>query len=123
MTVDQPAGCLALPFELVPDDLLAKMGPQPRALLERLNATAHLWRTPEFAVIGRSLAVEVVCTSLHGDDLTARLTAVPSGTSGGWELNPGWSASCPTSPDTHRHLMAIAAIDWTPDVFTATSPA
>lgn len=123
MTIDQPAGCPALPFELVPAELLAEMGPHPRALLERLNATAHLWRTPEFAVIGRSLAAEVVCTTLDGDDLTARVAAVPSGTSGGWELNPGWAAVCPTSPGTHRHLMVIAAVDWTPGVFIATSPA
>lgn len=105
--------CPPLPIdpELTPS-LLDQMSPGTRALLERVQATAPLWVSDEFARIGERLGAVLVCTSLTDDEVTERVRQIPSGTSGGWAIDPDLApAPCPNRPATHRHRILSAWID------------
>ena len=57
-----------------------------------------------FEVIGESLCFATVCSDLPPDEVVARMSKRPSGTSGGWQLSDEPSAVCLEKP-THKHYL------------------
>lgn len=96
----------------VPARVLARMAPQVRAGLGRLQHTYPWHYTHEFTRIAEGLAAFAACTSLDDTAAAHRARLVPSGTSGGWRPDPDQPVyPCPDRP-THRHMVFLAGVAW-----------
>lgn len=92
---------------------LPELSPETRALIAQVEANAPSLTTDEFTRYAEGLFYAAACTSLTDEEATARMNAVPSGTSGGWTLSADAKfadgtphpAPCPDKPATHRHLL------------------
>lgn len=84
------------------------LSPETLAMVKEVEKALPSMQTPEFAVISERLLSKQVCTSLPDDEATARVNAIPSGTSHGWQLSTepvNAPVACADQPETHRHLI------------------